>query len=466
MLPIRRLLASAAFGQALLFTALFSAAFAAVIVALYFSTVSLIENQTAGTVAAELRGLADRYREEGLGGLVSAVAQHSAAGGDPDAVYLVADPAGAPIVGNLATWPAEAVPDGSWIRLQLYRGGDRSEPHLVGARSFQLPGGYLLLVGRDFSARQDFRSNLLAIFGSALAVVMVLGLVGGAWMSRNLLRRVDAMSETAQRIMEGSLSERVPTDGRDDEFDRLAGNLNRMLARIEALVLGMRAVSMSISHDLRSPLSRLRNRAELALVEARPGDDETLRRTLEDTVADTDGILATFNALTEIAQAEAGTARAELAPLDLAALVRDAAELYAPVAEEKGIGFTVAAADPIPIRGHAQLLAQALANLLDNAIKYTPAGGRVALAASALADGGALLTVEDSGPGIPPADRERVFERFVRLDASRSAPGSGLGLSLVAAVARLHDSRLALDDARPDARPPGLRGAWAFPPAG
>ena len=465
MQQIRRLLASAAFGQALIFTALFSAAFAVVIVALYLSTVRLIEDQTAETVAAELRGLADRYSDEGLSGLIGAIAQRSEAGGDRDAVYLLAGPRGAPIAGNLSTWPEAAVPDGRWLRLQLYRGSSGDAPHTVGTRSFQLPGGYLLLVGRDFSARQDFRDNLLFIFGIALGVVVVLGLVGGGLTSRNLLRRVDAMSAASRRIMAGDLSERVPTDGSDDEFDRLAGNLNRMLARIEALLLGMRVVSESISHDLRSPLSRLRNRAELALVEASPGDDTVLRQALEETVANTDSVLATFNALTEIAQAEAGTARTALLPLDLAALVCDAGELYAPVAEENGISCTVESSGEAPIRGHAQLLSQALGNLLDNAIKYTPSGGRIAVAVDRQADGAVRLTVADSGPGIPAGDRERVLERFVRLDASRSEPGSGLGLSLVAAVARLHDSDLVLADSAPDAKPPGLRVVWTFPAA-
>lgn len=465
MQPIRRLLSSASFGQALVFTTLFGAAFAVVIVALYFSTVRLIEDQTAETVAAELRGLADGYREEGLGGLVGAVAQRSGANADPDAVYLVADPRGTPVAGNLSAWPRGAVPDGSWVRLRLYRGSTGEAAHTVGTRSFRLGGGYLLLVGRDFSARQDFRDNLLAIFAVALAVVVVLGLAGGALMSRNLLRRVDAVSEASRHIMAGDLSERVPRDGSDDEFDRLAGNLNRMLARIEQLLLGMRVVSESMAHDLRSPLSRLRNRAELALVEAAPGDDATLRQALDETVANTDLVLATFNALTEIAQAEAGTARTELAPLDLAVLVRDAGELYAPVAEERNIGFTIDAAIGVPIRGHAQLLSQALANLLDNAIKYTPGGGWITLTARRQADGSAQLIVADSGPGIPVADRERVLERFVRLDASRSKPGSGLGLSLVAAVARLHDGALELADTTAGATPPGLQIVWQFPPA-
>ena len=382
-----------------------------------------------------------------------------------DAVYLVAGPGGAPIVGNLSAWPAEAVPDGRWLRLRLFRGSSGDAPHTVGTRSFQLAGGYLLLVGRDFSARQDFRGNLLAIFTGALTVVMALGLVGGAVMSRNLLRRVDAMADASRRIMAGDLCGRVPTDGSGDEFDRLGGNLNRMLARIEALLLGMRVVSESISHDLRSPLTRLRNRAELALVEATPGDDAPLRQALEETVADTDGVLATFNALTEIAQAEAGTARTDLTPLDLAALARDAGELYAPVAEEKGIDLAIDATGEATVRGHGQLLSQALGNLLDNALKYTPAGGHITVAVQRQDDGVVRLIVADSGPGIPAADRERVLERFVRLDASRSEPGSGLGLSLVAAVVRLHDGVLRLDDTAPGEAQPGLTVRWTFPPA-
>ncbi len=463
MPQIDRLLASATFRQALASMALFGLAFAIVIGVLYLSTIRLIEDQTADTVAAELRGLADQYREEGISGLVEAVARRSGSGGDPDAVYLLAGTGGEPVVGNLTTWPGGAVPDGSWVQLQLFRESSGDSSHTVGTRSFRLASGHLLLVGRDFSAQQDFRDNLLGIFAIALAITVALGIAGGILMSRNLLRRVDAINEASRRIMAGDLGERVPTDGSGDEFDRLAENLNRMLVRIEELLLGMRVVSESISHDLRSPLTRLRNRAELALYEAEPGDDAMLRQALEQTLSDTDGVLTTFNALTEIAQAEAGAARTSLERLDLAVLVRDAGELYAPVAEDKEIAFTVEATDELPIRGHAQLLSQALVNLLDNAVKYTPAGGAIAVAVTKSADGGVRLVVADSGPGVPVADRQRVLERFVRLDASRSEPGSGLGLSLVAAVAQLHDSRLTLADSHPGTDAPGLRIVWTFP---
>jgi signal transduction histidine kinase len=443
--------------------ALFGIAFALVIGALYLSTVRLIEHQTAATVAAELNGLADRYRDEGLAGLANSVLRR-VGDADPDAVYLLARPDGVPITGNLTSWPDGAVSDGTWVRLELFRESSGAAPHTVGTRSFRLPTGHLLLVGRDFSAQQDFRRNLLAIFLAALTLTVALGIAGGMLMSRNLLRRIDAVSEAGRRIMAGDLAERLPTDRSGDEFDRLAGGLNRMLARIEELLLGMRVVSESMSHDLRSPLTRLRNRAELASRDAGCDADAALRDALAQTVADTDSVLATFNALTEIAQAEAGTARHEMALLDLARLVRDAGELYAPLAEDKGIRFDVDAAEAVTVRGHGQLLSQAVANLIDNAIKYTPAGGAVEVAVGS-DPGGARLTVADSGPGVPAADRDRVLERFVRLDVSRSAPGSGLGLSLVAAVVRLHDGRMTLDDARPGAAMPGLRVVWEFPSA-
>jgi hypothetical protein len=277
------------------------------------------------------------------------------------------------------------------------------------------------------------------------------------------LRRVDAMTETTRTIMEGDLGERLPVAGTGDEIDRLAENLNQMLERIESLMRGLKEVSDNIAHDLKTPLTRLRNRAEQALRTAK--SDDEYRAALEATIDESDALITTFNALLMIARAESGQARDDMVDFDAAEIVNDIAELYEPLAEEKGITLEAEAGGPMPVKGNRELVSQALANLVDNAIKYAePAPGAAApaeIVVSATDTGErVLLTVADHGPGIPEADRARVVERFVRLEQSRSQPGSGLGLSLAAAVARLHGGELMLAD-----NAPGLKSIIALPRA-
>ena len=285
--------------------------------------------------------------------------------------------------------------------------------------------------------------------------MLILGLVGGAVMSRNMLARLDSINRTSAEIIDGDLSRRVPVGSSHDEFDALAENLNAMLDRIERLMKGVREVTDSVAHDLRTPLNRLRNRLETTQRHLDPATAEAAE--IESAVAETDQLITTFNALLLIAEADAGVARGAMTPIDLAPVVEDMAELYAPLAEEKGVTLRITPAGATMIDGNRSLISQALANLVDNAIKYTPAGGMVTVTALETPQG-VDLRVADTGPGIPSDERARVVERFVRLDASRNAPGTGLGLSLVAAVARLHDARLMLED-----NAPGLRAVIRFP---
>jgi signal transduction histidine kinase len=319
-----------------------------------------------------------------------------------------------------------------------------------------LPGGFRLLVGRDMSESEAFRSRVGDTLGWAGLLTLALGLLTAVVASRNMLRRVEAVSGTAARIMRGDLAQRVPVTGSGDEFDQLAGNLNDMLERIERLMNGMREVSDNIAHDLRTPLSRLRTRLEVALLE--PPDAARYAEVMRETIAEADALLGTFNALLSITQAEAGTQRTPLEELDLAEIAGAVCELYEPVAEEAGVELAGEIERPILVRGDRHLLSQAAANLLDNALKYA-AGGPVTVAVRRAA-GEALLIVADRGPGIPPEQRDKVFDRFVRLEASRSTPGQGLGLSLVRAVARLHGGGVRLED-----NEPGLRAVLALPEA-
>jgi signal transduction histidine kinase len=289
------------------------------------------------------------------------------------------------------------------------------------------------------------------------AIVALAGLAGGLLASRALLHRIDSVTQASRTIMAGSLSGRLPVSSAGDEFDRLAEGLNAMLERIERLMIGLREVSDNIAHDLKTPLTRLRNRAETALA-APAGADQ--RPALEQTIEEADGLIRTFNALLAIARLEAGQGSESFAALDLAAVAREAAELYEPVAEEAGFGLDVEVAAAPAVLGDRQLIGQAIGNLIDNAMKYGRTGGAAAsrILLRIESGGEARIIVADHGPGIPPADRERALKRFVRLEASRSAPGSGLGLSLVAAVARLHGGSLKLEDNRP-----GLRVIIALP---
>ena len=318
-----------------------------------------------------------------------------------------------------------------------------------------MAGGYRLLVGRDMHEKAKFRTIVVETLTWSLAGTLALGLLGGVFLSRRILARVDGVAQTTRQIMQGDLSRRIPERGSGDEFDRLAESLNAMFEQIERLMSGMRLATDSLAHDLRGPLTRLRGRIELALLQ--PPNSAGDREALMDVLSQAEASLAMFDSLLRIAAAEAGVAATELKPLDVAALARDAVELYEPVAEDKGLQIGVATADVPLINAQRELLSQAVANVLDNAVKHTPSGGRIEVRVSA--DGPeVVLTIVDTGPGVPEADRERVLERFVRLEECRRDPGAGLGLSLVAAVVKLHGATLRLVD-----NTPGLRVELRFP---
>jgi signal transduction histidine kinase len=436
-----RLLRTSTFRIAFVYVALLGATLVALTGFVYWSMAGLVERQTVETIEAEIRGLAEQYTTQGLPRLVGVIAQRGGPRGDPAGVYLLADPSGAPLAGNLDVWPEVEPDEDGWLEIALRRRRDpEASPHTIRARAFALDGGFRLLVGRDTQERQDLRNIMLSALAWGVLPALLLGLGGGVLIGRYALKRVDAVGAASQRIVRGDLSQRIPLAGSGDEFDRLAATINDMLAQIDTLMTGMRAVTDSLAHDLRSPLTRAKGAVEAALAKG-DGDGAAL----EQVNAELDTILRTSEALIAIARTEAGLQRLALAPMDLSAVVGDLAEIYQPIAEDAGLTLAAEIAPDIRVDGHRELLGQALANLLDNAVKYTPAGGRIEVTLTAPA----TLTVRDTGPGIPAADRGRVLERFVRLDASRATPGSGLGLSLVAAVARLHQAEMTLDDGAP-----------------
>jgi len=465
-MTLGRLLRTNAFRIAALYLALFATSMLALVTFIYFSTADFIERQTEETVDQEITALREESQHADLAQLRRAIAQRSVGPLRSDeTLYLLTDPNLVPLEGNLSQWPdAQAVRPG-WISFPL-EVNERGKVEVHQARAALLDlaitgrlGHYHLLVGRDLKDANLFRSNMLQTLAWASLLTLALGVVGGLFLTRNMLRRVDAVNRTSERIMRGDFSQRVPLTGSRDEFDQLATNLNAMLDQIERLMSGMRQVTDNIAHDLRTPLARLRARLELTLLE-KP-DAARYGEALRLTIAEADTLLGTFNALLSIAEAEAGARRDMLGAVDLEMIARSVAELYEPVADEKGLALIITLDRGVMVRGDRHLLSQAIANLLDNALKYTPQGS-VTLTVRAENDK-AFVEVSDTGPGVPPDQREAVFDRFFRLEGSRSTPGNGLGLSLVRAVARMHGGSVRMEDSEPGASRPGLKVVLMLP---
>jgi signal transduction histidine kinase len=460
------LLRTSTFRLALTYFGLFAISVMALLGLIYYDTVVYADQQLDETIDAEITGLAEQYHQRGLTGLITVIEERSNPGRGGSTLYLLTDRQQRSLAGNLSGWPDVTVGPDGWMRFPLDAQGANGRRHVAQATSFLLSGGYQLLVGRDLAERTNFQLRITEALLWAGGLTLALGLFGGLVMSRSVLARIEGINRASDRVMEGEFGRRIPVRGTGDEFDRLAQNLNLMLDRIERLMEGMRQVTDNIAHDLRSPLSRLRSRIEMALFDN--GDDVDYRAVLEQTIEEADHLMATFNALLDIAEAEAGSPRAEMGELDLADLVRSLVDLYEPVAEEKGLSL-VAQTDSgaLEMRGNGHLLSRALANLVENAIKYTPPPGRITLTAEAEGDS-AQLVIADSGPGVPVEARDRVFDRFYRLEASRTTQGNGLGLSLARAVIGLHGGTIRLEDNAPGLRAiitlPLLRLARTVPP--
>jgi len=463
-----KLLRTTAFRLTLVYLVVF-ALFAAFLLGYFaLNTRRLINEQITATVNDELQLLHGLYNEAGIRRLVGAVDVRSHRPGS--SLYLVTTPTGEGLAGNVGSLEPGVLEAEGWVETAYRRLEEpESAEHNALVRVLRLPGGIRILVGRDLDERERML-RIVALAGRwSLAIVIVLGIVGGVFVSRRVLKRVDAMTGTAQTIMAGDLSGRLSVIGSGDEFDRLALNLNGMLERIESLMRGLKEVTDNIAHDLKTPLTRLRNRCEAALRTAK--SETEFRRVLEDTIEESEGLIRTFDALLMIARAESGEVREGMAEFDIAEVARDVGELYEPLAEDNGLTLEVDAKQHAAVKGNRELVSQALANLVDNAIKYAAPstnassgavnGERSEILVKADAEQDRIvLTVSDRGPGIPQADRSRVVDRFVRLERSRSLPGSGLGLSLVSAVARLHGGELKLED-----NAPGLKARISLPRA-
>jgi signal transduction histidine kinase len=459
-----RLLRTSAVRLALRYAVLYAVLAGAGLFAFQWATARYVDAQLTAGLKEDFEVLQDRYQAGGRGALADLLTAREAAAPADGRYYLLVDEGGRKVAGNLRRWPPakdDTIPlDGQVHAVWL---DDVAIPPEAGVEddaywpviAARLPDGSRLVAARGVRQAEQLQLYGMTAMWAVLAVVVVLALAMGLFMGRTILRRIDGITAAAGEIMAGDLERRMPVKTPGDEFDALSERLNLMLERIHQLMTGMREVTDNVAHELRGPLTRLRNRLEVTLLHRR--DEAEYRHAMEDAIHDADGLMGTFNAMLQSSQAAAGTSRAGMAPVDLAALVTRLAELYGPSAEDRNLDLAVEVQRPVTVTGNADLLAQAVGNLLDNAIKYTPAGGSIRLAVED-APTGPRLEVSDTGPGVPAADRTRVTERFVRLGAARGTDGNGLGLALVDAIARQHGATLVLDDNHP-----GLVARIGFP---
>lgn len=458
---LRRLFRTTAVRLTLRYALAYAVVMGLLLAALYWTSSRYVDSQLEAGLEQEMFSLAGKFESGGPQQLAQAVSQREENGLEEGRYYLLIGNDGARIAGNLIGWPPDSnIPYDSkvhsiWVEDDIIPDSRYSDDAYWPVIARELPDGSHLLLSRSVRQAEDLQESTLYLMTFILVMAVLLALAMGVTLGRTILGRMDTISRAAGEIMAGDLSRRVPASGSNDEFDALAERLNSMLDRIQQLIKGIREVTDDVAHDLRSPLSRLRNRLEVTLLEGRSKDE--YRDAIGKTIEDAESLIRTFNTMLGIAQLDSGNNRTQWGHVDLNTLASDLEELYKPVAGQKGQEFRLVTGEAAEITGSRDLLAQAIGNLLDNAIKYTPEGGAILLRVKRLEDAIEVM-VRDSGAGIPAAEREHVLERFVRLDSSRHTLGNGLGLSLVKAVAQLHGAGLRLGDAGP-----GLTVTLRFP---
>jgi len=466
-MTLPRLFRTTAFRLTLLFLALFAASAAAFLAYIYVATAGEVTRSADTEVTREMVSLQTVYARGGLDALNQELIERAV--GDRPFLYLLMKPDGSPVTGNLAASPVipktsadartgfritQTDPDGAVVR------------HHGWGRQVRLPSGELLFVGADIGEARVYVLRLIHTIWGAGVLVVVLGLAGGIIVSRNVSRGMAGLNQVVSAVAAGDLNARAPVRGVRDEYDELASGLNAMLDRVERLMGSMRYAGDAIAHDLRSPLTRLRARLEVAMIEVEAGKADPTAA-LAQALEDSDYVLKTFNAVLAISRLQAAGQAPDAVVFDPSELAESVSELYEPLCEDKGVAFEMQLGKGLQVKGNREFMAQALANLLDNAVKYTPEGGAVMLRTRRRSSGEIEFSVTDTGPGVPEEDRDRVIQRFVRLEKSRHQPGAGLGLSLVAAVAEAHGGRLELSEGPGSVGDagPGLRTALVFPAA-
>lgn len=467
-----RLLRTTTFRFTIVYVVVFAVAVALLGYLFYQSTFGEVSKQTDAILDQEIQVLAEVFSGEGAG-VLRRVVRERAAWRDDGLYILIGAPSGAVLSGNLSALPPEALSAGegffnfTFERPRLDAAGREIGTETREARgkirrfkaSPESETSFLVFVARDISTRESLRKRSQSLMTRIGAATIGLGIIMGLIFSRTLLMRVDSVNRTARAIRGGDLSKRIAVTGVNDEIDNLAVNLNAMLDQIERLMGGMREVSDNIAHDLRSPLNRIRGRLNEALKAGPSEKEEALRATLEDA----EGMITTFNALLSIARIESGEGAGQMEAVDLVAIAQEMVELYEPAAQDAGFVLQLKTAPAPPVRGSRALISQALANLLDNALKYAVGGTTIRIDIRKGSDNRVLLSVLDDGPGVPENERDSVLKRFVRLEQSRTTPGSGLGLSLVSAIARAHRGSISLGDSSSNPERRGLKVTIAVP---
>ncbi len=448
---LRSLLRVTAVRLSIIYTIIFGLLAVGIVAYMTGATVNVLRQQYEESIDEEIVGLSRIYRQRGLNVLIRVLDRRARAPGAN--LYIVTNPTGEIIAGNVPRLQSGVMRRVGWtgrpFRYERY-GDDQDDDHRAIARVLELPNKMRILVGRDIGEHEGFRKVVSRAFNLAIGTMLALGVLTWFFVGRRALKRIDQVSQSSLRIMGGDRSERLPVSGTGDEFDRLSENLNHMLDRINLLDDGLKQMSDNIAHDLKTPITRLRNKADEALSLA--ADRPAREKVIEEIIFDCDQIVKTFDALLMISRVESGASIANRTRLDVQALVCDVHELYEAVAEEVGAVLKLVLADSDgKLSGNRELLSQALSNLIDNSLKYAASSEReLEIELSAKMDGGHWrLKVSDNGSGIPVHERDQATERFVRLDKSRNKSGNGLGLSLAKAIAKVHDGKLLLEDNDP-----------------
>ncbi|HWA60235.1 MAG TPA: HAMP domain-containing sensor histidine kinase [Caulobacteraceae bacterium] len=465
---VPRLFRTTPFRLTLVFLALFAAAASAFLAYIYLATAGEVNMRADAAITREMQSLEATYRSGGFAGLNQAVIERTS--GDRGFLYLLMNRSGDPISGSLGVSPVrDHDSDRVWASFTLNETDADGAIVKRPARGLQerMTGGELLFVASDVGEAEAYVVKIQRALWGASALVILLGMAGGVVVSRDVSRNTSSLTSVIEAVRGGDLRARAHIRGSGDEYDELAAGLNDMLDRLERSIGGLRHAGDAIAHDLRSPLTRLRARLETAALEADSGKGDPTQA-LHQALEDADGVLRTFAAVLAIARLEAAGEAPNPTVFDPGELAAGVAELYEPLCEEKGLEFRAELTPALSLKGNREFIAQALANILDNAVKYTPAGGAVMLRVRRRSSGDIEMSVTDTGPGVPEQERARVIQRFVRLENSRNEPGSGLGLSLVAAVAHAHKGALELDEGpgAVDGSGPGLRVALVLPKMG
>jgi signal transduction histidine kinase len=444
---LTKTLTSSTFRLALIAIGTFGLIVSAIFSYVYLSTSSYVRSRSDRAIMTEYSSLKDVYERSGRDGVIALIQARIADSNYADNVYLLADPALAVLAGTLKAWPSTATAAKGWIESRALEPlPSATRQPLLRAMSDTFPSGDRLLVGRDISELDGFTDQIKTAVISCVVLIFILAGVASVLVTRRTVGRIEAINATSRAIMQSGLDQRIPLRGSNDEWDRVAANLNLMLERIETLMGEVKQVSDNVAHDLRTPLTRMRGRLEKAYHRQRVGEDD--QSLIGDTIADLDAVLRIFSSITRIAQIETQQRKGAFRRVNLVEIAGEVVELYDAAAEQDGTSLTIAGDREVLVTGDRDLIFDAIANLVDNALKHGRAGGNVVVANETL-DGRPVISITDDGPGIPPEEREHVFKRFYRLEQSRYTSGNGLGLSLVAAVARLHDARIEMLDNSP-----------------